>query len=91
MGSDNIDRRRSGSRCPAIVVAEFDQNSREKVRITLGHFAGKDTIDVRVWYRDGDQLKPTRHGVTTAISNLSTLATGLALALGKAREMGLVD
>jgi hypothetical protein len=91
VGSDNIDRRRTGGRHPPIVVAEFDKNSREKIRITLGHFAGKDTIDVRIWYRDGDQLKPTRQGVTTAVSNLSALAIGIALALDKARELGLVD
>lgn len=74
-----------------IVIAEFDKNSREKIRITLDRFAGKDTIDIRCWYRDGDQLKPTRQGVTTAVSNLSALAAGIALALDKARELDLVD
>ena len=92
--SDSAARRRGNddlSSSLPVIVAEFDKNSREKIRITLDRFAGKDTIDVRIWYRDGDQIKPTRQGITTTVSNLATLAAGLTLALDKARELGLVD
>jgi hypothetical protein len=60
-------------------------------RSQIDHYAGKNTIDVRCWYRAGDEWKPGKQGITTAVSNLAALAAGLTLALDKARELGLVD
>lgn len=76
---------------PPLVIAEFDRNSRERIRITLDRYGGRDTIDIRCWYRDGDQWKPTKQGVTTQVGNLPTLAAGLAAALARAVELGLVE
>jgi hypothetical protein len=76
---------------PRLIVAEFDRNSRERIRIALDEYRGCNTVDVRVWYRDGNQWKPSKSGITTAVSNLPALASGLTLALAKARDMRLVD
>lgn len=74
-----------------IVVCEVEKNNRERIRVTLDHFAGRNTIDVRIWYRDGDRWKPTRQGVTTTVQNLPTLANALVAALDRAHDLGLID
>lgn len=76
---------------PRIIVAEFPRNSRESIRIALDEYRGISTVDVRVWWRDGSELKPGKSGITTSVSNLPALAAGLKLALDRARDMGLVD
>ncbi len=88
-----IERQSDFSAAPKfpIVIAEFDRNAREKIRITLDTYAGRHTIDVRVWWRDGSKLKPGKTGITTAVTNLPALAAGLTLALGRARQLGIVD
>lgn len=48
------------------VIASFEKNSFEEVRISLTEFKGKDLIDLRVYYRpeDGEEMRPTKKGVT---------------------------
>jgi hypothetical protein len=75
---------------PPLVVAEFDRNSRERIRITLDRYLGRNTVDVRCWYRDGDTWKPTRSGLTTQVAKLPELVKGLVDALERAREVGLL-
>lgn len=34
------------------------------IRITAEHFAGRDIINLRVWYRDGaGEMRPGKHGL----------------------------
>jgi Transcriptional Coactivator p15 (PC4) len=42
----------------ANVIAEFDKNTREKVRVTLTEYNGIPLIDVRAFYIDGTEWKP---------------------------------
>lgn len=74
-----------------IVVAEWDRNSREVVRVALDHFNGRHTVNARVWYRDDDALKPGKTGITLAVKHLPALADAMAKALTKARELGLIE
>jgi hypothetical protein len=74
-----------------IIVTEFAKNSREIIRVTLDEFRGRPTIDVRVWYRDGDTLKPGRAGITVALAHLPSMAEGLQLALARAKVEGFLD
>lgn len=76
---------------PRLIVAEFPRNDRETIRIALDEYRGLNTVDVRVWWRDGNELKPGKSGITTSVKNLPALAAALTLALAKAREMRLVD
>ncbi len=74
-----------------ITVAEWERNSREVVRVGLEHYNGRDTINVRVWYRDDDDmLKPGKTGITLALKHLPAMAAGLAAAMAKAEELGLL-
>lgn len=40
------------------VVAEFDKNTREKVRVSLTEYNGVDLLDVRAFYQSGGEMKP---------------------------------
>lgn len=75
-----------------IVVAEWQRNSRERIRIALDQFNGRETIDVRTWWQDGDgNWRPGRSGITLAVQHLPALADGLADALCRARTLGLIE
>jgi hypothetical protein len=75
-----------------IVVAEWDRNGREIVRVALDRFNNRYTIDVRAWWRDADgSWRPGRGGLTLAVKHLPALADGLASALDRARVFGLIE
>ena len=40
------------------VVAEFDKNTREKLRVSLTEFNGVDLLDIRAFYSSGGEMKP---------------------------------
>jgi hypothetical protein len=61
------------------------------VRVALDLYNGRHTINARVWYRDGDTLKPGKSGITLSIKHLPALAEGLGRALARAQELGLLD
>ena len=89
-GQENI-RSRPDQQALPILIAEGDRNAREIVRVALGLYNGKHTINVRVWYRDDDEVKPSKSGITLAVKHLPALADAVAKALDRARELGLVD
>ncbi len=35
-----------------IIVGEWARNSRETIRVSLDEFRGRQTIDLRCWWRD---------------------------------------
>lgn len=74
-----------------LVIAEWDRNSREVVRVDLHEFNGRAVFGARVWYRDGDQLKPTKMGLTLSVKHLPALTDALGKALARAIELGLVE
>ncbi len=45
-------------------MIEIDKNSLEKIRIQRTKYKGKEFIDMRTYYLDGDEWKPTKKGVT---------------------------
>ena len=75
-----------------LVIAEWDRNSREIVRVAIDQFNGRQTVNARIWYRDdNDDLRPGKTGLTLAVKHLAPLADAMAKALEQARELGLVD
>jgi hypothetical protein len=74
-----------------VVIAEWPRNSREVVRVELHEFNGRAVVGARVWYRDGDQIKPAKMGLTLSVKHLAPLAGAMGKALERAIELGLVD
>jgi hypothetical protein len=74
-----------------VMVAEWDRNVREVVRVALDQYNGRYTINTRVWYRDSDELKPGKSGITLAVNHLQALAEAMSKTLEAARDLGLLN
>jgi Transcriptional Coactivator p15 (PC4) len=75
-----------------IIVAEWQRNSREIIRVALDQYQGREIIDARVWWWDDEgNWRPGRSGLTLSLKHLPALADGLVDALQRARALGLVD
>ena len=74
-----------------VIVAEIPKNQAEAFRVTLNSFKGSTVIDIRTFFRNGDELKPTRSGLSTSVRHLPALAAAMTEALARARSMGLVE
>ena len=95
-GKPNIPWREGKSEVRAdgfpITIAEWPRNTRELVRITLGRFKNRFTVDIRSWWQNGDGIfKLGRSGLTLAVEHLPKLAEGLDQALMRADLLGLVE
>ncbi len=74
-----------------IIVGEWARNSRETIRVSLDEFRGRQTIDLRCWWRDdGGNLRPGKGGLTLGIRHLPALASSLGRACDQARAAGLL-
>jgi hypothetical protein len=61
------------------------------VRVALDKYNGRLTINARVWYRDGDGVKPSKSGLTLSVTHLPALAEAIGRALASARDLGLIE
>jgi hypothetical protein len=65
------------------VIAQFEKNATEVVRVSLTEFRGHKLIDFRVYYSDDEgQYKPTKKGVSLSIGLYSDFKRAI-LALEK--------
>lgn len=77
---------------PDFVAAEIAKAEGERVRITVGSFKGRPTVDVRLWYDAGaDTYRPSKSGVTLAARHLVALKRGIDAACEEARRRGVLD
>ena len=82
-GSENSQR----AATTRVVVYEFEKNSRETFRVSLGRYRNRDVVDVREWWRDATgELKPGRSGITNSVKHLPQLAAAIGVALAEARS-----
>jgi hypothetical protein len=50
------------------VIAQFEKNATEVVRVTLTEYRGHKLFDMRVYYSDDEgQYRPTRKGVSLSV------------------------
>ena len=47
-----------------IPIHSFEKNKKEQIRISLNEFKGHQYIDIRTFYLDGADFKPSSKGVT---------------------------
>ena len=63
------------------LIAEFDKNSAEVVKVNLQTWKAQTYFDVRVWYRDGagheGAENPTHKGITLNVELLPDLRRAL--------------
>jgi hypothetical protein len=75
-----------------ITVAEWPRNGRERIRISLGQYHGRDVVSLRTWYmgEDGEE-RPGRDGITLDIHHVPKLAKAFKRAERRAKKVGLID
>jgi hypothetical protein len=68
------------------------RNHSEHVRVELTEYQGHTLINVRLWQTGSDGIdRPTVKGVALAVRKLPELASALARAEIRARELGLLN
>lgn len=67
----------------SVVIATFEKNKKEEVRVSLDTFHGKKLINLRVWFKDDDgTMKPGKQGIALGMDRYKDLA-GAVLELGQ--------
>jgi Transcriptional Coactivator p15 (PC4) len=64
------------------IVAQFEKNSREEVRVSIDDFRGHKIINIRAYYRSGDQWLPGKQGLALTVDRYRDLADAI-LKLGE--------
>ncbi len=73
------------------VIAQFEKNATEVVRISLTEFRGHKLIDLRVYYSDDEgQYRPTKKGVSIAVNLYTDFKRAMHVLEKKLLEQKLV-
>jgi hypothetical protein len=73
------------------LIASVTKNARERIEIRLREYEGYPFVDLRVFYEDGAEYKPTRKGLGIRPNLIRAVIEGLELAEGEARVAGLIE
>jgi hypothetical protein len=75
-----------------ITVAEWQRNGRERIRICLEQYRGRNVVSLRTWYMNEEgKERPGRDGITLDVRHVSKLARGFERAERRAKKRGLID
>lgn len=74
-----------------IIVGSIPKNQREEIRVTLSNFKGHDLVGARVWFKAGEDYRPSSKGITVNVRILPELIGLLEDAEKKAVELGVLD
>lgn len=70
------------------LVAQFEKNSKEEVRVSIDDFRGRKLINIRVYYRnEAGQWAPGKQGLALGVDRYRDLADAM-LKLGEALQAG---
>jgi Transcriptional Coactivator p15 (PC4) len=74
-----------------ITVAEWQRNARERIRISLDQFCGRNVVSLRTWWtNEKGEERPGRDGITLDIHHVSKLAKAFKRAERRAKKKGLI-
>ncbi|HSU57652.1 MAG TPA: transcriptional coactivator p15/PC4 family protein [Candidatus Dormibacteraeota bacterium] len=66
-----------------VVIATFEKNKKEEVRLSVETFHGRKLINLRVFYKDDDgTMKPGKQGMALGVDRYKDLA-GAILQVGE--------
>jgi len=67
----------------SVLVAKFEKNKKEEVRVSLDTFHGRKLINIRVYYKDDDgTMKPGKQGIALGMDRYKDFA-GAILEVGQ--------
>jgi hypothetical protein len=74
-----------------VIIAQWELNKREFLRVELHEFKGTQLIGIRKWFLGSDgAIAPGKSGINLSLKHLPRLAAGVNDALSKARQDGLI-
>ena len=76
-----------------IVLANLQKNSRERVRVALDQYQGRDLLDIRVTTQMSDAAdvwSPTKKGVALSVTLLPELRAAVVKSEQQAIALGLI-
>ena len=74
------------------LVAQFEKNATEVVRVSLTEFRGHKLIDLRVYYTDDKgEYRPTRKGISLAVDGYTEFRAAVARLDKMLVDLKLVD
>jgi hypothetical protein len=64
------------------LIAQFDKNASEEVRVQLREFRGHQLLDVRVYFRpdNGGEARPTKKGISVSVGLISKIQDAISKA-----------
>ena len=65
-------------------MIEIQKNSREVTRISESEYEGHKFVDLRVWYNDNGEMKPTKKGISFNPSKAKEVVEGILSVVEKA-------
>jgi|TARA_R100001443_G_scaffold68010_4_gene76764 hypothetical protein len=65
-------------------MIEIQKNSREVIRISESEYEGHKFVDLRVWYNDNGEMKPTKKGISFNPSKAKEVVEGILSVVEKA-------
>lgn len=71
---------------PAI-FAEFQKNTKERIRVSAVEFKGHSLVDIRVCWQNDDEWRPTKKGITFSIGLLPEIIEALKAADKQRKEI----
>jgi hypothetical protein len=73
------------------IIAQWELNSRESLRVELHEFRGTKIIGIRKWFSaPNGAMAPGKDGINLNLKHLPRLAAAVNDALSKAREDNLI-
>jgi hypothetical protein len=74
-----------------IIVAQFEKNKKEEVRVSVGSFHGRQIINMRVFYKDDDgSWKPGKQGLALSVERYKDLAGAIVQVGEHLKSKGLL-
>jgi hypothetical protein len=73
------------------IIAQFEKNSKEEVRVSIDEFKGRTLINIRVYYKDNDKWLPGRQGIALSIDRYRDLADALVKLGEELQTRGLLQ
>lgn len=66
-------------------IATIRKNTREEIRISIDDFKGHRLCNLRVWYLDGDEMRPGKHGLALRLDLLPEILSALQTAIKRGK------
>lgn len=77
---------------PDELIAQFQKNSREEIRVTINEFKKNKYIHVRTYVGfEGEERKPTQKGIAIAVELFPELKKAIGLLEKRLLDEGLID